>query len=222
MLAPDTFFGKNRQEAASGEVQERILDAAVEIFVESGYAQACTNHIAARAGVSVGSIYRFFPNKFAINKAIADRFYAGVEHTVLEFMLSEEAKCPWPERVDQIVDRLAAFWHDNAALLTAWNVLVGNPEVKGIDEYFTSRAVSLFAGYLSGIVPDRSPAEYARISRVIYWSTVSMLDSSVTHATSSSNSLNSLENEKGLIDEVKFMIKSYVSALVAARPPEGA
>ncbi|WP_084473966.1 TetR/AcrR family transcriptional regulator, partial [Deinococcus pimensis] len=43
-----------------------ILEAAALVFVEVGYENASTNHIAQRAGVSVGSLYQFFPNKGAL------------------------------------------------------------------------------------------------------------------------------------------------------------
>ena len=43
-----------------------ILDAAARILVESGYATASTNRIAERAGVSIGSLYEYFPGKEAI------------------------------------------------------------------------------------------------------------------------------------------------------------
>ena len=43
-----------------------ILDAAARILTEDGYAAASTNRIAERAGVSIGSLYEYFPGKEAI------------------------------------------------------------------------------------------------------------------------------------------------------------
>ena len=43
-----------------------ILEAAARILVESGYAKASTNRIAERAGVSIGSLYEYFPGKEAV------------------------------------------------------------------------------------------------------------------------------------------------------------
>lgn len=42
---------------------EAILEAATHILVESGYSRLNTNEVARRAGVSVGSLYQYFPNK---------------------------------------------------------------------------------------------------------------------------------------------------------------
>ena len=50
-----------------------ILDAAAQVFEARGWAVATTNRIAERAGVSVGSVYEYFPNKDAIAVALAER-----------------------------------------------------------------------------------------------------------------------------------------------------
>ncbi len=53
---------------------DAILDAADAVFLERGYAAATTNHVAARAGTSIGSLYRFFPDKEALLVALAARY----------------------------------------------------------------------------------------------------------------------------------------------------
>lgn len=45
---------------------EAILDAAAQVLLEIGYSNASTNKIADRAGVSIGSLYEYFPGKEAI------------------------------------------------------------------------------------------------------------------------------------------------------------
>jgi len=50
---------------------EAILQAAGALFAELGYDNVATNMIAARAGMSPGSLYEFFPNKEAIAQAFA-------------------------------------------------------------------------------------------------------------------------------------------------------
>jgi AcrR family transcriptional regulator len=50
-----------------------ILDATARILVEHGFAAASTNAVAERAGVSVGSLYQYFPNKEALIAALHAR-----------------------------------------------------------------------------------------------------------------------------------------------------
>ncbi|WP_083971650.1 TetR/AcrR family transcriptional regulator [Actinoplanes awajinensis] len=46
--------------------RQRILAAAAHVFAEHGYAAGTTNRIAERAGVSIGSLYQYYPSKDAI------------------------------------------------------------------------------------------------------------------------------------------------------------
>lgn len=57
----------------SRETVARILDAAAEVFAERGYTAATTNAVAERAGVSIGSLYQYLPNKEALLVALTER-----------------------------------------------------------------------------------------------------------------------------------------------------
>lgn len=50
-----------------------ILDAAARVFAERGFEAGTTNHVAQRAGVGVGSLYEYFPNKDAMVVALVER-----------------------------------------------------------------------------------------------------------------------------------------------------
>lgn len=51
---------------------EAILEAAIRVLVERGYEGATTIAIAERAGISVGSLYQYFPNKESIVAALVE------------------------------------------------------------------------------------------------------------------------------------------------------
>ncbi|MFE2559431.1 TetR family transcriptional regulator [Streptomyces sp. NPDC059352] len=57
----------------SAERLARILDACAALLDETGYEQLSTRAVAARAGVPIGSVYRFFGNKRAMVAALAHR-----------------------------------------------------------------------------------------------------------------------------------------------------
>src|SRR5580698_3835386 len=50
-----------------------ILDAAARILEKQGFDAYSTNAVAARAGVSIGSLYQYFPGKDAITRALIER-----------------------------------------------------------------------------------------------------------------------------------------------------
>jgi len=62
----------------SRDMVETILDAAARVFVKEGYARATTNRIALAAGVSVGSLYQYFPSKDAIAVELLRRYREGL------------------------------------------------------------------------------------------------------------------------------------------------
>lgn len=53
---------------------DHILRVAEALFAEVGFENATTNAVAARAGISIGSLYQFFSGKEAILEAMADRY----------------------------------------------------------------------------------------------------------------------------------------------------
>lgn len=62
------------QQERSRSTYEQVLRAAGLEFEELGLAGATTTGIAARAGISVGALYRFFADKHAIADALVDRY----------------------------------------------------------------------------------------------------------------------------------------------------
>ena len=65
---PDTAPAKPRKSPAQSRSRatvEAILDAAAHILLTQGIGAASTNRIAGKAGVSIGSLYQYFPNKTA-------------------------------------------------------------------------------------------------------------------------------------------------------------
>lgn len=64
---------ERRKEARPGE----LLDAALDLFVEKGYAATRVEEVAARAGVSKGTLFLYFPSKDELFKAVVRESISG-------------------------------------------------------------------------------------------------------------------------------------------------
>ncbi len=86
---------------------EAILEAAARVLIRGGYEAATTNRIAEAAGISVGSLYQYFPGKEAIVTALADR-HAARMWEVFERGTREAWALPVAEAAPRVIDALWA------------------------------------------------------------------------------------------------------------------
>ena len=63
---PSISSRKQPQQARSAELVSTILQAAIQVLTKEGAQRFTTARVAEKAGVSVGSLYQYFPNKAAI------------------------------------------------------------------------------------------------------------------------------------------------------------
>ncbi|GIH90908.1 TetR/AcrR family transcriptional regulator [Planobispora siamensis] len=82
---------------------ERMLDACADLLDEIGYEALSTTRIAERAGVAIGSIYQFFPDKKAITQAVTRRHVERFMSRIGARFLSEDYS-GWWDAVDAIID----------------------------------------------------------------------------------------------------------------------
>src|SRR5271156_5410834 len=73
-------------QARSKETVNVILEASARILESDGLRGFNTNAVAAKAGVSVGSLYQYFPNKDAILLALIKSFEDATHEAILEAM----------------------------------------------------------------------------------------------------------------------------------------
>jgi len=64
---------KHASQARSRATVDALIDATARILVREGFDDASTNHIAETAGVSIGSLYQYYPCKEALVAAVIDR-----------------------------------------------------------------------------------------------------------------------------------------------------
>jgi AcrR family transcriptional regulator len=142
-----------RQERGRRRIQQ-ILDAAETVFAAEGYEAATTNLIAARAGISPGSLYQYFANKQAIADALGERYLDELVGSGAAVFDVDLATLPLDDLIDRVLDPMLAF---NLANPGAKALLAGahlSPELavatKGLHE--------ALAGYVERLVEARAPA----------------------------------------------------------------
>ncbi|MER6462466.1 TetR/AcrR family transcriptional regulator [Streptomyces sp. NPDC048409] len=92
----------------SAERLTRILDACADLLDEVGYEELSTRTVAVRAGVPIGSVYRFFGNKRQMVDALAQRNLERYTERVAE-RLKDAPKGDWRAAMDAVLDEYLAM-----------------------------------------------------------------------------------------------------------------
>lgn len=95
---------KHPRQRRSRDTVDVLLEAAAQMFTREGLATT-TNRIAERAGVSIGTLYQYFPDKHAMLQALAVRhFLEGGEQLGHVFVSLRATQPPFEETMRVIVD----------------------------------------------------------------------------------------------------------------------
>jgi AcrR family transcriptional regulator len=131
---------------------ERLLDAALKVFLAHGYVGARVEEITRTAGVAYGTFYHHFHKKSEVIRALADRVYREI---FAEATRESRLARPLPDRVfDDILLALKAFTRRRDALRVLDDAVGADPTVaaevlrlqqRDVDEYAT--IISSAPGY---------------------------------------------------------------------------
>lgn len=120
---PGNSLRKSPRQARARATFDAIVEAAARILAESGPRAVTTNRIAARAGVSVGSLYQYFPNRSAVLRALVERELARAE--AARPAAIDDAALPLASRVRAVVGWQLAVHAANPALSKGLTRLLG-------------------------------------------------------------------------------------------------
>ncbi|MET9071898.1 TetR/AcrR family transcriptional regulator [Streptomyces sp. NPDC004232] len=93
----------------SAERLTRILDACAELLDEVGYDDLSTRAVALRAGVPIGSVYRFFGNKRQMADALAQRNLERYTERVTDRLKQAPGGGDWRAAMDAVLDEYLAM-----------------------------------------------------------------------------------------------------------------
>jgi AcrR family transcriptional regulator len=99
----------------------RLLDTAEELLADEGAEALTTTRVAEAAGVSVGSLYQYLPDKGAIVEALARRYLAEFEQLMGE-LERDLAHNPgrWTDPVGRLIDAFAARYRERPGYRALW------------------------------------------------------------------------------------------------------
>jgi AcrR family transcriptional regulator len=93
-----------------------VLEAAAQMFDREGL-KTTTNRIAGRAGVSIGSLYQYFPNKQALLYALAERHVRQVRSRLdVVFAQLRSREPPFDETMRLMLEEVVALHRDRPGL----------------------------------------------------------------------------------------------------------
>ena len=171
---------------------ERMLDAAAALLDELGPDGLSTSAIAARAGVSVGSLYQFFPDKLAVAEALARRSFER-----FSAHLADVREGTWQDVVDQVIDTYVTFSRTEPGFqVLSFGGPLGNQHMLDPDE--DNNAV--VAAALAQLVRLDVPLDIMR-------NAVEVGDSLIALAFRRSR-----EGDPALVAEAKVAVKAYLQA----------
>ncbi|MBF6174447.1 TetR/AcrR family transcriptional regulator [Nocardia blacklockiae] len=98
--------------------REHILDTAADLFGERGIANTSTNRIAAEAGVSIGTVYRYFSDRSVIVEELLGRLLENVERRFTQRIFGMSDK-PILDMVTGILEVISDELVANAQLVRA-------------------------------------------------------------------------------------------------------
>src|SRR5271163_65770 len=99
---PLTKPRKRASQERSRATVDALVEATARILVREGFDKASTNRIAEKAGVSVGSLYQYFPSKEALVAAVMERHSQELMQ-VVRSVIAEVAALPLEQAVRKLI-----------------------------------------------------------------------------------------------------------------------
>ena len=197
--------GAPRRRQARGERRiAELLTAAGLVFAESGYSATTTNAIAARAGVSPGTLYQYFPNKDAIADAVAVQYTEELGELITRVLKAAAPGETLAEQLDRIMGPLVEYHVEHPACI----VLFVGPDtpqrLTDLHQPLQEAMLVRIAAILGAFAPDAAPEQVRRSAEVAVHMFKGLLPLVLTAAP---------EDRPRYIDEMKLTFLGYFSLL---------
>ncbi len=132
-MSPAGGLRREPRQARSRARLAQILAAADAILATEGVEALTVRRIAERAGVPVGSLYQFFPDKGSVVDAVARAYIAEFDAAV-GALVNAPADGDWSDPAGRIVDEFTALYRSHPGYVALWSGRHLSPELARADE----------------------------------------------------------------------------------------
>ncbi|EMJ98226.1 TetR/AcrR family transcriptional regulator [Leptospira alstonii] len=181
---------------------QKILDIVAELLEKHGAEAITTNMIALEAGIPIGSLYQYFPNKRAVLNAVGQRHLERINLMLFEIFQSNLSRKSWENLIDSVIDSFANFYLTEPGFAPLWSSMKQDPELIEIDRENNLKISQNVSMILSQFNVD--PAENRIISRIIVEVTDAILNRWIREQKDK-------EFSDRMIIELKIILKSYLT-----------
>ena len=156
---PSDSMKKQPRQARARFTVDAILEGAAHILASHGWAGFTTNAVAEAAGVSIGSLYQYFPNKMAIVDSILQRHFDEIL-AVLRSAVDDDLAAPC---VEKLVSGMIAAHSEHSSLhhVLLEDVPLSKNSTKA-HERFEQEYQQLYTKLLAGCARARSSLDELR------------------------------------------------------------
>lgn len=160
---------KQPRQQRSSRVVDRILDAALSLTREQPTRTPTTHDIARRAGLSVGSVYQYYPNKEAILLDLARRWLAAFPEVIARRIAAPRPtnRDDFRQEVRKLFDDTSKLYLENASLMPVIEAISGNADLRPIQVEYDEQIIALYAAWLRHVNPALQEEVAHRLGEVM-------------------------------------------------------
>ena len=153
-----------------------ILSATSELLEEAGFDSLTTIAIAERAGVNIATLYRYYPNKFAIVRELAEGLEderSGASVRALSTLASNQ---DWKAPVRAAIEAVAQLRVDRPGARAIRRALQSSPALWDLDHEVVVRTADAIGPFLREVNPKLGEQQSRDIALVVVSTVTSLLD----------------------------------------------
>lgn len=203
----ETSTRREPVQARSRQRVDEILDTTAALFAEIGYEAVTTNAVAERAGISIGSLYRYFPDKQALLRALAARHLGELRALYTRVLHDDAGFLPIPVFVDRLLDPFVEMHTRCPAYAHLVLGAEASADIGAVMAEAEEEMIDHLAGVLRKLLPGLGAARSRAVAAVCKASVKAMLSSSFRHPRPAYHAQ--------VVAEMKQMLRVYLESLRA-------